>query len=202
MVVVWYISSSLEGYHVGFFICSLTSSSTVKLRLHFQLWFILHSVPRLLLLTVNNFRWWYLLRSCFDPILTISGILDILSGDLSKGVKIQTKHLQALIELHKITGSFARNVQHLFSDSDLHVLLNTLKAIYLPYETFIQRYVNVKYICMGFWLLLPCDLENDLITSYSRVWYTLVGLLRVLIAKWWMTQRKRIHIEDFKLTGN
>lgn len=77
------------------------------------------------------------------------GILDILSGDLSKGIKIQNKHLKALIELHKITGSFARNVQHLFSDSDLHVLLNTLKAIYLPYETFIQRYGQMERVVLS-----------------------------------------------------
>ncbi|KAL2555979.1 conserved oligomeric Golgi complex component-related protein [Forsythia ovata] len=77
------------------------------------------------------------------------GILDILSGDLPKGVKIQTKHLQALIELHNITGSFARNVQHLFSDSDLHVLLNTLKAIYLPYETFKQRYGQMERVVLS-----------------------------------------------------
>ncbi|KAK6155863.1 hypothetical protein DH2020_010111 [Rehmannia glutinosa] len=72
------------------------------------------------------------------------GILDILSGDMPKGVKIQTKHLEALIELHNITGSFARNIQHLFSDSDLHVLLDTLKAVYLPYETFKQRYGQME----------------------------------------------------------
>ncbi|GER46531.1 conserved oligomeric Golgi complexcomponent-related / COG complex component-related [Striga asiatica] len=71
-------------------------------------------------------------------------ILDILSGDLPKGVQIQTKHLEALIELHNITGSFARNIQHLFSDSDLHVLLDTLKTVYLPYETFKQRYGQME----------------------------------------------------------
>ncbi|XP_073271985.1 conserved oligomeric Golgi complex subunit 7 [Primulina huaijiensis] len=72
------------------------------------------------------------------------GILDILSGDLPKGVKMQTKHLAALIELHSITGTFARNIQHLFSDSDLPVLLNTLKALYLPFETFKQRYGQME----------------------------------------------------------
>ncbi|GFP88241.1 conserved oligomeric golgi complex subunit 7, partial [Phtheirospermum japonicum] len=76
--------------------------------------------------------------------LSVSGILDILSGDLPKGVKIQTKHLEALIELHNITGSFSRNIQHLFSDSDLHVLLDTLKAVYNPYETFKQRYGQME----------------------------------------------------------
>ncbi|KAL3837887.1 hypothetical protein ACJIZ3_022478 [Penstemon smallii] len=77
------------------------------------------------------------------------GILDILSGDLPKGVKLQTKHLEALIELHNITGSFARNIQHLFSDSDLNVLLDALKAIYLPYETFKQRYGQMERLVLS-----------------------------------------------------
>lgn len=68
-----------------------------------------------------------------------SGILDILSGDMQKGIKIQSKHLEALIELHNMTGTFATNVQHLFSESNLPVLLDTLKAVYLPYESFKQR---------------------------------------------------------------
>ncbi|KAG9140466.1 hypothetical protein Leryth_016196 [Lithospermum erythrorhizon] len=71
------------------------------------------------------------------------GILDILSGDLSKG-NVQTKHLEALIELHNVTRSFARNIQHLFSDSDIQVSMDTLKAIYLPYEAFKQRYGRME----------------------------------------------------------
>lgn len=71
--------------------------------------------------------------------ISISGVLDILSTDLPKGVKVQTKHLEALIELHNTTGSFARNIQHLFSNVDLQVLLDTVKSIYLPYESFKQR---------------------------------------------------------------
>ncbi|KAB5564360.1 hypothetical protein DKX38_004414 [Salix brachista] len=66
------------------------------------------------------------------------GILDILSGDMPKGIKIQAKHLEALIELHNMTATFARNVQHLFSESDLRVLMDMLKAVYLPYESFKQ----------------------------------------------------------------
>ena len=58
---------------------------------------------------------------------------------MQKGIKIQTKHLDALIELHNMTGTFARNIQHLFSDSDVRVLMDVLKAVYLPYESFKQR---------------------------------------------------------------
>ncbi|WCJ36477.1 Conserved oligomeric Golgi complex subunit 7 [Euphorbia peplus] len=72
------------------------------------------------------------------------GILDILSGEMPKGIKIQTKHLETLIELHNMTGTFARNIQHLFSESDLRVLLDTLKAVYLPYESFKQRYGQME----------------------------------------------------------
>ncbi|KAL7214477.1 hypothetical protein ACSBR1_026814 [Camellia fascicularis] len=72
------------------------------------------------------------------------GMLDILSGDMPKGVKVQTKHLEALIELHNMTGTFARNIQHLFSESDLEVLLDTLKAVYLPYESFKQKYGQME----------------------------------------------------------
>ncbi|KAI5389610.1 conserved oligomeric Golgi complex subunit 7 isoform X1 [Lathyrus oleraceus] len=72
------------------------------------------------------------------------GLSDILSGDMQKGIKLQTKHLEALIELHNITGSFARNIQHLFSGSDVQVLMDVLKAVYLPYESFKQRYGQME----------------------------------------------------------
>lgn len=72
--------------------------------------------------------------------LWLAGILDILSGDMPKGTKIQNKHLEALIELHNMTTIFARNIQHLFSESDLQVLKSTLKAVYSPYESFKQRW--------------------------------------------------------------
>ncbi|XP_047321246.1 conserved oligomeric Golgi complex subunit 7 [Impatiens glandulifera] len=72
------------------------------------------------------------------------GILDILSGDMPKGIKLTTKHLEALIELHNMTGTFSMNIQHLFSDSDLQILLETFKAVYLPYETFKKKYVQME----------------------------------------------------------
>ncbi|KAL5701663.1 Golgi transport complex subunit 7 [Ranunculus cassubicifolius] len=72
------------------------------------------------------------------------GILDILSGDMSKGIRVQTKHLESLIELHNMTGIFARNIQHLFSESDLQILLDTLKTVFSPYETYKQRYGQME----------------------------------------------------------
>ncbi|XP_057456890.1 conserved oligomeric Golgi complex subunit 7 [Lotus japonicus] len=72
------------------------------------------------------------------------GIFDILSGDMQKGIKIQTKHLEVLIELHNMTGTFARNIQHLFSGSDVRVLMDVLKAVYMPYESFKQRYGQME----------------------------------------------------------
>lgn len=59
---------------------------------------------------------------------------------MPKGIKIQSKHVEALIDLHNVTQTFARNIQHLFSDSDLRVLMDTLKAVYYPYESYKQRY--------------------------------------------------------------
>ncbi|PIA39299.1 hypothetical protein AQUCO_02600031v1 [Aquilegia coerulea] len=72
------------------------------------------------------------------------GILDILSGDTSKGTRVQKKHLEALIELHNMTGTFARNIQHVFSESDLQILLDTLKTVFSPYETYKQRYGQME----------------------------------------------------------
>ncbi|CAL9072645.1 unnamed protein product [Musa textilis] len=72
------------------------------------------------------------------------GITDILSGDMPKGTKILSRHLEALIELHNMTGAFAKNIQHLFSESDLQILLKTLKAVYSPYETFKLKYGQME----------------------------------------------------------
>ncbi|GAB2294114.1 Golgi transport complex subunit 7 [Dionaea muscipula] len=72
------------------------------------------------------------------------GILDILSGDMPKGIKIEARHLEALIELHNMTSTFARNIQHLFSESELNILFDTLKAVHSPYETFKRRYGQME----------------------------------------------------------
>lgn len=68
------------------------------------------------------------------------GLLDILSGD----IKVQTKHLEALIELHNMTGTFERNIQHLFSESDVQILMDSIKAAYSPYEPFKQKYGQME----------------------------------------------------------
>lgn len=93
------------------------------------------------LLCVESNVWVFCLmtRNNLHSTFCALGLLDILSGDMQKGIKIQTKHLDALIELHNTTGTFARNVQHLFSDSDIQVLMDVLKAVFLPYESFKQR---------------------------------------------------------------
>lgn len=76
-----------------------------------------------------------------------AGITDILSGDVPKGTKILSRHLESLIELHNMTGAFAKNIQHLFSESDLQILLKTLKAVYSPYETFKLKCVLLSLLC-------------------------------------------------------
>ncbi|XP_059666944.1 conserved oligomeric Golgi complex subunit 7 [Cornus florida] len=77
------------------------------------------------------------------------GIVDILSGDIPKGVKIHTKHVEALIELHNMTGTFARNIQHLFSESELRNLLDTLKAVYSPYESLKKSYGQMERVILS-----------------------------------------------------
>ncbi|XP_058205143.1 conserved oligomeric Golgi complex subunit 7 [Rhododendron vialii] len=77
------------------------------------------------------------------------GVLDILSGDMPKGIKVQTRHLEALIELHNMTGAFARNIQHLFSESDIDVLVDTLKAVYFPYESFKKKYGQMERLILS-----------------------------------------------------
>ncbi|KAL6977618.1 Golgi transport complex subunit 7 [Sarracenia purpurea var. burkii] len=77
------------------------------------------------------------------------GVLDILNGDMPKGIKVQAKHLKALIELHNMTDTFVRNLQHLFAESDFQVLLDTLKAAYFPYESFKQKYGQMERLILS-----------------------------------------------------
>ncbi|KAH9615861.1 hypothetical protein KSS87_021811 [Heliosperma pusillum] len=78
------------------------------------------------------------------------GILDLMSsGDMPKGIKIESKHLDAIIELHNMTSTFARNIQHMFSESEINILLDTLKAVYSPFETFKQRYGHMERIILS-----------------------------------------------------
>ncbi|KAG0491930.1 hypothetical protein HPP92_005328 [Vanilla planifolia] len=79
---------------------------------------------------------------CFT--LNKNGNVDILSGGMPKGTKFQNKHLEELIELHNMTTTFARNIQHLFSESDVSILVGTLKAVYSPYEMSKQSYGQME----------------------------------------------------------
>lgn len=45
-----------------------------------------------------------------------------------------------------MTGSFARNVQHLLSAVDLAELARVLQAIYQPFEGYKQRYVYESHM--------------------------------------------------------
>ncbi|CAN6460799.1 unnamed protein product [Victoria cruziana] len=72
------------------------------------------------------------------------GILDILSGDVSKGARLQTRHLEALMELHNMTSAFAKNIEHLFSGSDSQIIPHAIKAVYSPYEPYKQRYGQME----------------------------------------------------------
>ncbi|KAJ3672639.1 hypothetical protein LUZ60_007360 [Juncus effusus] len=108
-------------------------------------------VPKLLIETMNELNSSFVSRvnlATGDVIpetrALAKGIIDIISGDLPKGTKLKSAHLDALIEMHNMTGIFARNIQHLFADSDLSVLLSTLKSVYSPFETFKVRYGQME----------------------------------------------------------
>ncbi|XP_057524780.1 conserved oligomeric Golgi complex subunit 7 isoform X1 [Amaranthus tricolor] len=77
------------------------------------------------------------------------GTLDLLSGDIPKGIKINSKHLDAMIELHNVTNTFAKNIQHLFLETNTQVLLDTVKAIYTPFETFKQKYGQMERVILA-----------------------------------------------------
>ncbi|KAM0889953.1 hypothetical protein ACQ4PT_027356 [Festuca glaucescens] len=72
------------------------------------------------------------------------GVLDDLLDDLPKSTKLQNTHLVALIEVHNMTDTFARIIRHIFSESDRGILLDTMKAIYYPYEVFKVRYGQME----------------------------------------------------------
>eukprot|EP00249_Psilotum_nudum_P015430 c25323_g1_i1 orf=411-2639(+) len=67
-----------------------------------------------------------------------------LLGEGTKVERIQGAKLELLILLHNITGTFARNVQHLLATVDPADLVSTLRAIYLPYEMYKQRYGELE----------------------------------------------------------
>ena len=89
------------------------------------------------------FYLFFAFKSFFNKVIFIfflsPGVLDVLSDDLPKTTKLQNTNLVALIELHNRTGTFAGIIRHIFSESGRRVLLNTMKAIYSPYETFKMR---------------------------------------------------------------
>ncbi|KAH9309805.1 hypothetical protein KI387_037716 [Taxus chinensis] len=72
------------------------------------------------------------------------GLSDISFGENLRSNKIKTKHMERLIELHNMTGAFAKNIHHLFAVADMAVLANTLRAIYSPYESYKQRYGDLE----------------------------------------------------------
>ncbi|KAL2936530.1 Conserved oligomeric Golgi complex subunit 7 [Bienertia sinuspersici] len=108
-------------------------------------------VPKLLteiMLAVNSSFVSHINRTTGDAVpetkAFAKGTLDLLSGDMPKGIKMHSKHLDAMIELHNLTSTFARNIQHLFSESRMQVLLDTMKAVYSPFETFKQKYGQME----------------------------------------------------------
>ncbi|GFY83284.1 conserved oligomeric Golgi complex component-related / COG complex component-like protein [Actinidia rufa] len=65
------------------------------------------------------------------------GVLDIISGDMLKGIKVQTKHLEALMELHNMTAAkkgfvvWPPGKMEVYDSSDL--IIGGMKNGYGPY---------------------------------------------------------------------
>lgn len=78
---------------------------------------------------------------CLDTLFVVlnSGLLDIFSGDMPKSIWVQSKHCEALIDLDGVTGTSVNNIQHL--ESDIHNLMDSMKAEYPVYESFKQKKV-------------------------------------------------------------
>eukprot|EP00250_Pteridium_aquilinum_P011176 c19884_g1_i1 orf=304-2817(-) len=67
-----------------------------------------------------------------------------LPGDGQKTGKLQHTQLGLLITLHNMTGTFSRNVQHLFTLIEAEDLVNVLRGIYSPYEGYKERYGDLE----------------------------------------------------------
>ncbi|KAH7292646.1 hypothetical protein KP509_29G079000 [Ceratopteris richardii] len=99
-------------------------------------------VPTLLVETMSSISTSFTLR-------IESSSFDILSGagptdDGQKGEKLQHTQLGLLIALHNMTGTFARNIQHLFGSIESEDMVRVLSAIYSPYEGFKERYGDLE----------------------------------------------------------
>jgi hypothetical protein len=82
-------------------------------------------------------------------IRTLIGVLSHLSpGETLRSIGVKTKNLETLIELHNMTGAFARNINHLFAVADITVLENTLRDFYSPYESYKQRYGELEHVIL------------------------------------------------------
>lgn len=108
-------------------------------------------VPKLLIETMSTISASFVARidiamgeSSSGMRTSTGGLSDMSVRVASRSNKIKTKHMETLIELHNMTGTFAKNIHHLFSVADVAVLANTLKAIYSPYESYKQRYGDLE----------------------------------------------------------
>ncbi|MCO5569270.1 hypothetical protein L7F22_022982 [Adiantum nelumboides] len=114
-------------------------------------------VQKLLIETMSSISTSFSLRiesSSFD-ILSLSGPAD--------GSKAQHTQLGLLITLHNMTGTFARNIQHLLNSIEAEDMVKVLNAIYSPYEGFKERYGELELA-----LLTSQVLSLDLHGAISR----------------------------------
>lgn len=101
-------------------------------------------VPKLLVETMSSISTSFSLRIESSSLEVVSAAGGGLLGDSQKAEKFQDTQLGLLITLHNMTGTFSRNVQHLFSVVEVEDLVNTLRAIYSPYEGYKERYGDLE----------------------------------------------------------
>lgn len=99
-------------------------------------------VPKLLVETMSSISTSFAMRIESSSYEMLSGAG--LPGDGQKAEKFQHTQLGLLIMLHNMTGTFSRNVQHLFALIDAEDLVNVLRAIYSPYEGYKERYGDLE----------------------------------------------------------
>ncbi|KAI5075080.1 hypothetical protein GOP47_0009156 [Adiantum capillus-veneris] len=98
-------------------------------------------VPKLLIETMSSISTSFSLRiesSSYD-ILSVSGPV---GGQKSEN--FEHTQLGLLITLHSMTGTFARNIQHLFDSIEAKDMAKVLNAIYSPYEGYKERYGELE----------------------------------------------------------
>ena len=93
---------------------------------------------------------------------------------------------------------------HLFSYSDALVLANLMTLVLLVYNSFLyRRYCAWKWLPVGVSVFAVTDLLGVLVLKRvgdSPIWYTLLGVMFILIAVYMMWGQNKLHIRANQVT--